>query len=790
MVDHSQGIGALGEEQRSEGVDLKKAWLTVRKKMPWLVLILLLTNLIAYLYLRWTRPVYESHSVLKLNIKSEANILGLNAVSQNLDDLAGEIELLKSNLFFSRVVDAARMDVSYYAYGRVLFQERYGNSPFRVEYTIKNPAFYDRPMDLEIINQDQYVLAYTAGDEVVTRAYHFGEEVETPDYRFVISLTEHYEPGRDDVAYYFTINSDRALVSYLGGNMSVEPVNFNAKTIRIRFEGYNQKKVRDLVHIIDSVYLEYTQEKKNQATQQKLSFLDDQLKSIEERLSTYEDYFENFTIDNKTNDLQMAIGEAIARLNELDTRKLELLRTQEAVAELYDKVQKEELIYTGPVGFTDYPEDLTTYIEQLNQLLNERELLLGSYKERSHALKLKDQKVALLKKDIAQLLEGYRTQVAEAIREVENRKNQVEQKFVQLPAQGTQYDKNQRYFNLYEQVYLSLMQTKNELEIAKAGTVTDFVVLLPATMPSAPIAPQRLMVMGAGLVSGLVLCFLFVAISYVMNDKIGSQSELERYTNTPILGTIPHYRKIRSRGSSLVVRDSPKSAISEAFRTIRTNMQFVGAQQEQKVISVTSTVGSEGKTFVATNLGNVMALSGKKVILIDVDLRKPKVHLAFSKNNSPRGVSNLLIGEYSVKDCIVASDVENLDFIPAGSIPPNPAELIASPRFDALLRELKTLYDVVIIDTPPVGLVTDGALVMKKVDLPLYVFRADFSRRGFVRTLSRIQSSQHLDTLSIILNGVDTSADRGYAYEKYGYGYYEMDDEDQRWWQSLRNRWS
>ena len=767
-------------------LDLTKVWLTVRKNVGWLLLILLLTNLVAYLYVRYTRPVYESHSVLKLNVKSEANILGLNAVSQGLDDLAGEIELLKSNLFFGKVVDVADLEVSYYAYGRVLFQERYKNSPFRVEYTIKNPAFYDRPIDLEIINSDQYVLASPEGDQGQTRAYRFGEVVETPDYRFVVTLTDHYAAGSGEGAYYFTVNSNRALVSYLGSNMTVEPVNFNAKTIRIGFEGYNQKKVRDLVHLIDSVYLEYSQEQKNLATQQKIAFLDEQLTSIEQRLSTYESYFENFTIDNKTNDLPSAIGEAIAQLKELELRKLSLRQTQEAVAELSEQVKNEELIYTGPAAFTDYPEDLSTYVEQLNQLLNERSLLMQSYKESSHALKLKDQKVALLKKDITQLLAAYRNQLTEAIREVDRTRAAVEQKFVQLPAQGTQYDKNQRYFNLYEQVYLSLMQTKNELEIAKAGTVTDFVVLLPATMPGAPIAPERVMVLGAGMVAGLMLCLLFVAVSYVVNDKISSQTELERYITAPILGTIPFYRRVRSRGSTLVVRDSPKSAISEAFRTVRTNMQFVGAQQEQRVISVTSTVGSEGKTFVATNLGNVIALSGKKVVLIDVDLRKPKVHLAFGDTNTNRGVSNVLIGEYSLQGCLVSTDIENLDYIPAGSLPPNPAELIASAPFDALLDDLKARYDVVIIDTPPVGLVTDGALVMKKVDLPLYVFRADFSRRAFANTLNRIRQSQGLSKLAVIFNGMDAATARGYSYEKYGYGYYEMDDEDRPWWQRWR----
>ena len=228
------------------------------------------------------------------------------------------------------------------------------------------------------------------------------------------------------------------------------------------------------------------------------------------------------------------------------------------------------------------------------------------------------------------------------------------------------------------------MQTKNELEIAKAGTVTDFVVLLPATLPGAPIAPERFMVLSAGMVSGLLLCLLFVAVSYVVNDKISSQTELERYITAPILGTIPFYRRVRSRGSTLVVRDSPKSAISEAFRTVRTNMQFVGAQQEQRVISVTSTVGTEGKTFVATNLGNVIALSGKKVVLIDVDLRKPKVHLAFGDTNTNRGVSNVLIGEHPLKKCLVTTDIENLHYIPAGSLPPNPAELIAGTPLERL----------------------------------------------------------------------------------------------------------
>lgn len=766
-------------------LDMGKLWRIVKKNIVWLLLIFLLTNVVAYLYIRWTRPKYESHSVVKLDVESKANILGFNTASQNLDDLAGEIELLKSNLFFNKVVDAVDMDVSYYAYGRILFQERYENSPFQVQYEVFNPAFYDRPIDLDILNEEQFVLSYAAGEEPVSRAYSFGEEVTTPDYRLVVSLTEHYTAGRDEGSYYFTINSDRALVSYLGSNMTVEPVNFNAKTIRIGFQGYHQKKVQDLVHTIDSVYLQYTQEKKNQATEQKISFLSEQLESIENRLAEYENYFEDFTITNKTNDLTAEIGETIGRLESLDTQKFQMVRQQEVVNQLYSQVEQKELIPTEPIFAADYPQDILQYIEQLNQLINERALLLGSYKENTYAVQRKEKRIALLKADITALLKSYQTQLRQGLRDVEKNRRAIEQAFLKLPSQGTQYGKNQRYYSLYENVYLSLMETKNELEIAKAGTVTDFVVLLPATLPSAPVSPEKTLIRGAGAVAGLVLSFIFVALSYVFNDKISSQPELERYTSVPILGAVPFY-KIKSRSASLVLNHSPKSAISEAFRSIRTNMQFMGLRNSSSTISVTSTIGSEGKTFVATNLANVIALSGQKVVIVDVDMRKPKVHLAFDHPNGEKGISTILAQQYTVDECIISSSVPHLDFIPAGPIPPNPAEMIASRSFDELLATLKERYDVVLIDTPPVGLVTDGVLVMEKVDLPLYVFRAGFSRKAFVKTLDRLQRTQKFKNLSIILNATDATSGYGYGYGQYGSGYYELENNDRRWWK-IRN---
>lgn len=788
-----------GEEEKkfAESIDWSKLLVVIRKSLPWVLLIMLATNAASYLYLRYTKPVYQSSSIIKLDIKSEASVLGLGFnPTQNLDNLSGEIELLRSNLFFSKVIDVIDFEVSYYAYGRVLDNERYENSPFRVEYKLLNEKFYDQSIDVEILNDEQFVLAYIDNGEVHSRAYYFGERIKTNDFEFTIFLTDFYNSTANNTKYYFTINSDRALIGYLQSNMEVEPVNFNAKTIKVGFKGYDRKKVRDLVMAIDSVYLDYTREKKNQATDQKIEFLDEQLVVTEQRLEKFENYFENFTITNKTTSVQSEIGKAIQLMNEVDQHKFDLQTMLSAVRNLRQQVIDEDttalkysetdllkmqaqanasdtlLLAESPI-IGEIPTELQVYINNLNQELIERDQLLLSYKTASMALQTRNQRIANLKQEVIDLLAGYDKKLKVEIDKLEAKKTEIEENFVKLPSKSTEFGKNERFYSLYENLYLSLIEKKNELEIAKAGTVTDFVILAPANYPSAPVSPEKITVHGIGVAAGIVLSFLFIAVGYLLNNTISSQQELERYTQVPILGTIPYYRKVNPVDVKLVVNQSPKSAISEAFRSVRTNMQFMGARGERNVISVTSTIGSEGKTFFATNLGNVMALSNQKVVVLDVDLRKPKVHHVFSQDNSIKGISTILIGEYEVEECIVPTEVDGLDFIPAGPIPPNPSELIISKRFDELLDCLKNKYDIVIIDTPPVGLVTDGMLVMEKADLPVYVMRSDYSRKMFVKTVNQLEKKNRFKSLSIILNAVSYSSDRSYGYGKYSFGYYE-----------------
>jgi len=203
--------------------------------------------------------------------------------------------------------------------------------------------------------------------------------------------------------------------------------------------------------------------------------------------------------------------------------------------------------------------------------------------------------------------------------------------------------------------------------------------------------------------------------------------------------------------SRLVVDKNPKSAISESIRSIRTNLDFISSAKKKRLISVTSTISGEGKTFVTVNLGGIIALSGQRVIILDLDMRKPKVNLAFGAENI-KGVSTILIERHSVQECIQPTTIESLQFISAGPTPPNPSELILSDRFDQMLQELFLTYDVILIDTPPVGLVTDGILIMRKADIPLYIVRAGYSRKAFIKNMNRLMRSSNLTRMCTILN--------------------------------------
>lgn len=742
-------------------IDFKKLRMIIRKNLILIVLIIAGTNLAAYLYLRYTKNVYEAESELKLEVKQDASEFGINNLqeNQNVNIISGEIEQITSKLFYNRVLDSIDLWVSYHAVGQVLNNELYRVSPFRVEYSSTLHPYLNMPIYFNFISPEEYRVK--VGDQVINGK--LGETLTLTGLDLKITKTFYYSLYHED-DYFFILHSRDNLLSYLDTYTSVEPLSYEANTIRISFRDYNRHKARDIVNKIDSMYLNYSNEQKNLTNKQKIGWINDELQQIEGKMEDYENYFENFTLQNKSNDLDTDLKKTINTLYAIDSQRFQLTRRLNAVNALVDQFATNN--FSVSLGNRQYlPAYLDKQIDALLLLVQQMEKLGLSYNESTFAFKQKEKELEALRTSVFGQINDLKKEWTQSLVDLNQQKDKLEKQFASMPDKNTQFTKNQRFYKLYEEFYLSMMQAKAEFEIAKAGSIPDFKVLSPATMSSAPIYPRRAMIFGIGFSSGLILSILFIGLLYITDNRVTSLMEVEKNTDVPVLAVIPESR--HTSKTPFHVLDNPKSIVSEAIRTLRTNLDFFAVTGNTKTISISSTIAGEGKSFLALNLGGVIAMSRKKVVLLDLDMRKPKLNIPFTIPDGQKGVSTALIRKYDIEDCIVPTGLENFDYIPAGPHPPNPSELLMNGDFTHVVNRLKELYEFVIIDTPPVGLVTDGIMAMKKTDVTIYVVRANYSKKDFLQNIERIKNLHKINNISVVFNALPSNN------RMYGYGYYE-----------------
>ncbi len=331
----------------------------------------------------------------------------------------------------------------------------------------------------------------------------------------------------------------------------------------------------------------------------------------------------------------------------------------------------------------------------------------------------------------------------------------------------------QRKFSVNEKIYSYLLEKRSETAILKAATVSKNRIIDTALLPGAPIKPKRKLIVLVGMILGLIVGIALAFLRAFLDDRIKGEEDISHATNVPLLGMIPHIKE-KDAAEKLKVVISPKSAVAESFRHLRTNLQFMEREKKSHIISVTSTIGGEGKTTVSMNLAAIMSMAEKKTILINMDMRKPTLHERFGLENV-RGMSTLLSKHTSLAKVIQHTEYTHLDVITSGPVPPNPSELIQGDLMEKVLEKLSEVYDVIIMDTPPVGLVTDARTLMHLSDTSIFVLRAEYSKKGFIKGIDELYKHDGIRGLGILLN--DMKMDRsGYGYSYgYGYGYYEED---------------
>lgn len=751
-------------QSSTENIDFNKLKIIVRTNLVWIALIILFTNATAYFYLRYTKDLYESVSEIKLDVKQDATELGIREIvpeRQNVNIISAEIETIKSKLFLSSVIDSLNLHVSYYSIGKILNTELHTSSPFLVQHQLTNPAYYDIPFLIEPAASAYRLRVPAYG---VAFEGEFDKPLTTRDFSLTIrkKASPAFEPENQ---YSFVINSRQALLDYMMNNLTVEPLNVNANTIRVSFRDSNPIKAQDLVNGIDSLYLRYSNAQKNLANLQKITWLNNELSQIEQQMGQFEDYFETFTLKNKTSNLTEDLKRTISLINKIDSQRYETSRRITEVNRLIDALAG-NAFYLSTSQRSVFPDYINKHIEKLQELYLDMDKMKLSYSESTFAFRQKEAEIESIRKKVYTQLTELKSELLKRLQDLTKSKTSLENEFAGMPDKNTQFSKKARYYKLYEELYLTLMQRKSEFEIAKAGSTPDFKILSTADFPQKPIAPQRLLIHAIGFVAGIVLSFVFVGLLYLANDKITNVYEVERAAGVPMLGVVPAFRGPAEPGVFIV--NHPKSMVSEAIRTLRTNLDFFSPASAKKIIAISSTVSGEGKSFLAMNLGGIVALSRKKVVLLDLDMRKPKANLPVNDSDQSKGVSTILIKKNSWQECLLNTTIDNFDFIPSGPHPPNPSELLLNGEFTAMLEGLKEKYDFIILDTPPVGLVTDGIMAMKHADVSVYVFRANYSKKEFIHNLQRIVRINKFSNITTVVNALPATSETAY-----GYGYYE-----------------
>jgi tyrosine-protein kinase Etk/Wzc len=766
-----KNIDNQDDDSLLDNLDFIKFLLVAQKNLIWVILIFVLSFSAGFLYLRYTKSIFESSSIIKIEKKDEANIgFKLTAVEDNdTKILSSEIEILKSRTFFEKLAKKLHFELSVFAYGNINYMERYKISPFKIDYALLDNNFYDQNFDIEVVSNKTFFL-YPTFQPNLKKEYRFGEKISTPSYTFTISLVDPNKILLDN-KFFFTINSEKKQVADLMAAMDVSVLNIEAKTIKISYKSFDPIKARDVVSAIDSLYLIESLTKKFQVQEQSIQFLRNQLDDTEKKLQEFEIKLESFSRNNRTFNVLSDFEKNSLKSEEFEKSVAEIKEEINLLDDLKNLIAQDSDIKSHLTAFAGINNtQLAAQIVQLSKAQADLQVILNTSKENTFAYNTKRIELESVKSNILSTIIYSKKNLNDRLFKYNSKVQETEQKFDYLPSKETELTRLKRLYTVYEKFYLTLIEKESEFGIAKAGMVPEFSILSEPQVPVVSIYPVKLSVYLTVFGIALLISFVLVVVKYFLHNTINNQGELEKSTIAPVLGVVPKYKKEKMDVSRLVVDKNPKSPLSEALRSIRTNIEFmVPNQKTKRIMSVTSTISGEGKTFVALNLSGVIAMSGLKVVVIDLDMRKPKIHRAFDKDND-LGMSTILIGKSTVEQCIHKTSIDNLDFISAGPTPPNPSELILREEFEQTLQYLHTKYDIIFIDTPPVGLVTDGIIIMKKVDQPIYVVRAEYSKKGFEKNINKLVTQNNFRNLGVILNGFDNSMSYGYGY-KYGYGY-------------------
>lgn len=776
-----------------DGIDFKRYISLFISNWYWFAIALFLTLSLAYGTNRWGEKMFTVSSTMLIkddrlsgSTTELANIFpgpGSYNLQQNLHN---EIGILKSfNLNLEVMNQLPDFHVVYMKVGKrgVAETQQYKNSPFVVDYEVLSDQAFNKPVNIRILSEEKFLLKIN-GDSNFEKELNFGDWFNEMGFDFKIERKNTEEKIFSTISsnrYFFYFVSPASLANRYRSSLSVIPIAEGASLVTLSSTGAVAEREADYLNKLMDVFIQSGLELKNQTADRTIAFIEDQLGIISDSLALAEGDMESFRLGNKLIDISQegAVIQNKLEIIENEKTSLSLQKRYYLYLRNYIETRNEsgDIVAPSVMGVSD--QLITKLVNELSQLQKQKSVLSMNLDESLEPVKFLDSSIITVKDAINENIKSELQNIDGILADAEERLKKVENALNKLPSTERKLIKIQRKFEINNTVYTFLLEKKAEAGIAKAANVSNNRVIdYAGPFSTVMIKPQSKRNYRMALLFGLFVPLAGILILNFFNNKIIDKGDIEKRTAVPVIGFISH----NDNKTELPVAENPGSILSESFRSLRTNLKYFFKETECPVISITSTISAEGKTFVSVNLASIIAMSGKKVLLIGLDLRKPRLHKIFDINNDV-GISTYLIGENKFEEIIQKAERENLWFAPSGPIPPNPAEQIELDEMRNFIEKSKKRFDYIIIDTPPVAIVTDALLVSPFSDLFLFVVRQRYTTKNTVELIDDLYKNESIKNLGIVINDIKLAGyygyglrygyAMGYGYD-YGYSYYNQ----------------
>jgi capsular exopolysaccharide synthesis family protein len=736
-----------------------------------IVLSLGIALVIAFFKTRYATRIYPVTASILIKEKeesSEGRVLYNNPLVSGFRNYLNELYLIKSYPFIQRTLEELNFGVAFYKEGNVLTTETY-KVPFQVR-VLDNIGASCR-FNFKLLDEHSFQLASLREEgeqsgQMVTFA--FGDTITFEGMKAVfLHSDDQWNNIKVGDSFVFTYTDPGLLTGSYVSRLQASWAEEGAGVVNLAINGSTPVKEIDFLNGLISQFQLYDLEKKNQAASRTIDFISSQLVGITDSLRLVERQLERFKDKNVMTDLSMEAERLYEKLEGIEAQRTELIIRKNYYDYLENYLRKgqnlDQIILPTSVGITD--PILSTLISNMVEL--QMQLKMNTRPENPLVGDAK-RKIEEIRHDIVESVKNQES--TDKIRQdyLDKQIRAIEKELNYLPAAERQLVSIQRNYGLLENLYIFLLQKRAEAGISKASTTTDIIIVNPPMIAGAPIYPTPLRNYIIALLLGLGIPAMAFVLLEVFNTKVQSKEDVEKITRIPFIGGVGH----KSIENNLEVFTHPKTAIAESFRALRSNLHYFLGQHNKAVILITSSISGEGKTFTSINLASVINLSGKRTLIVGADLRKPKLFSDFNLGNEV-GLSSYLAGIAPFKDVVQKTAFANLDLVSGGPVPPNPAELLLTPKMEEFVAEAKKLYDYVIIDSPPLAIVTDAFAITGLADHTLFLVRQNYTPKDLLRTVQDFYASGKLKNISIVLNDIYKSGPGygyGYGYS-YGYGY-------------------